>query len=333
MWVFIVLLMALTAWANMVEMATFSARPERLNQLIAEGNSKAKLVILYQRLPLPFLSSIQVMTTSASLIIGYLIGRDLIAPTQLWMSNLALIKPFAAWLAPLTVLLLSTVLSLTLTNVIPKEIGFKWADSVAVRWAGVMNILIRISKPLAWIVQRVCMLIEAVIVKNPDVKTRVTEADIHTLLNEGVSRGSLNRHEAAIVRNALQLSEQSILELAIPRVDIVWVDLGMDPKSIEALLKKTPHSYVLACEGGLDEVRGVLRSRDWFAAKDHSLESLKKLLIPLPKVRESKTALDILAAFGSADVRAVVIADEEDKVKGLVTMPMILKHLASVAKR
>jgi predicted transcriptional regulator len=43
--------------------------------------------------------------------------------------------------------------------------------------------------------------------------------------------------------------------------------------------------------------------------------------------------LDILAAFGSADVRAVVIADEEDKVKGLVTMPMILKHLASVAKR
>lgn len=333
MWVLLLALMLVTAWANMVEMATFSARPERMHQAIEEGDSRAKFVLRYQRLPLPFLSSIQVFTTAASFVIGFVLGEEFITPLQNWMQKVAVLKSVSPWLAPLSVLLCSTVISLTITNVIPKEIGFKWADSIAIRWAGVMNVLIRIAAPLAWVIRKISSWLEKLLVKSPDARTRVTEADIHTLLNEGEARGSLDRHEAAIVRRALDLSDRPLAELAVARNDIVWVDLAMSPASIRALLKSTPHSYVLACEGKLDCVRGILRSRDWLVAEDQSRDACMRLLLPAPKVRENTKVLDIIAAFGSSNVRAVVIADAEDRVQGLVLMPIILKHLANVSSR
>ncbi|HMS56297.1 MAG TPA: CNNM domain-containing protein, partial [Fimbriimonadaceae bacterium] len=73
--VFALVLLALVAVLTAVEMATFSARPERMRQANDAGDRRGAMVMVYQRSPIPFITAAQVLTTLATFMTGLITSQ------------------------------------------------------------------------------------------------------------------------------------------------------------------------------------------------------------------------------------------------------------------
>src|SRR5690606_7527902 len=74
--------------------------------------------------------------------------------------------------------------------------------------------------------------------------------------------------ERNMVSGVLNLSQRPIRSLMTPRNEITWVDLQDSFEETRQLLRETPHSFLPVCNGDLDQIVGVAKSKDLLADLD-----------------------------------------------------------------
>jgi len=234
----ILLLFAILAVLTAVEMATFSARKERMVQALQAGDRRGSLVNVFQRSPANYLSAIQLIVTAANFVVGAMIGANLEAPTRQvlgqWLPGFAY-TPELSWTIAVG---FTTILALIFTNVLPKQIGFVRANEIALKSAPLMQFWIRASWPITSLIRLATVAIARLLRLAPDEKHRVTERDIEALLAEGARAGSLDRREQEIMRRALRLSDLPVREAMVPAERIKWLDAMWTARQIERFFRE-----------------------------------------------------------------------------------------------
>lgn len=266
--VVLLLLFWLLAMLTAMEMATFSARKERMVQASASGDHRGTMVNAFQRTPADYLSAIQFVATAANFVIGAMIGANIEAPlrsaVQQWFPDLDYASEVSWTLAVGG----TTILALIFTNVLPKHAGFVRANEIALRTAPIMRLWIRATWPITLLVRKTTKILAQVLRIAPDEKFRVTERDIDALLLEGARAGSLDRSEQAIMRRALTLSDVCVRTAMVPAEKVLWIDPDWPPQKIEQFFRQHGRSNYPVGEAKVGKVRGVIRVQDWFLNRD-----------------------------------------------------------------
>ncbi len=135
--------------------------------------------------------------------------------------------------------------------------------------------------------------------------------------------------ERAMIRSVLTLGERLIPALMTPRPDIVWLDLESSPDELREILRRHAYSRYLVCRGELDEVEGVVQSRDLLvrALEGEPLDLHAALREPL-MVHEGMNALQVLEQLRQHPIPMAVVMDEYGGVEGIVTAADILASIA-----
>ncbi len=319
-WGLILLLLFLTALATAAEMATYSARPERMQQAIAGGDRRGKMVMAYQRRPASFLSSLQLITTFASFGVGALIGEHFQAPVLAWFQRQFGLAGWVETLSDSLTILGFTIFALIFTNVFPKQIGFVKANEIALASAPPMRIWISVTRPLAWVVGAAVDVLQRLFRVAPAEATRVTEEDIKTLLREGCRKGGIDEREQKIMERILRLSDQGLGTIGTPREKIEWLDLRADWEVLDAQIRASSHSYLAVGEGSLDSLRGVVKSRTWLSQSAQSEAGWADLLLPALELPEGASALEVLEALRPASARCVFLRNMDGQIVRLITL-------------
>ena len=310
-------LFMLTALVTAAEMATFSARPDRMRQLVDAGDKRGKAVLAYQRSPVSFLAAGQVIATAASLTIGAIMQAQVVPSLSLWLSQFVFVTPrqldgIAAFLA----LTIFTVLALILTNVVPKQIGFDHADEVAAAFARPFRFLIRMTRPIAWIVTVTSQLFEKIVNRRVKRSARVTEADILTLVAEGIRIGSLDERETQFVKNALRLSDLLVKNVMTPMHQVDAIDVAWDRERIDREVRRSDRSYLFVYHGSPDSPVGVLRARDWLSSPHRA--SVEHMLQPIETISSNASAASLFELLQRKEIRMLAVVEDERTI-GLVT--------------
>ena len=314
------LLFLITGLLTMAEMATFSARPDRMRQRAAAGDRRGRLVLVYQRSPVSFLAAGQVIATAGAFAIGAIMQARVVPGISRWLGGLFdVAQSQLDWAAALIALTLFTLLALILTNVVPKQIGFDHADSVAMLFAKPFRFLISVTRPIAWIVTVTSQAFEKMINRKVGRKVRVTEADILTLVAEGIRIGALDERETAFIKNALQLSELTIGRVMTPINEVEAVDANWTADKIGEAVSRSHHSYLPVYERTIDRTIGVLRARDWLAdPRKHA--DLLATLDPAPTISATESAIALFDVLKSIDARIVMVKGDDGATVGIVTL-------------
>jgi CBS domain containing-hemolysin-like protein len=135
--------------------------------------------------------------------------------------------------------------------------------------------------------------------------------------------------ERQMIRSVLQLTERSVQSLMTPRPDIIWVDVNATPEELLNVLKTTPQTRLLVARDELDNLQGVVQSRDLLAAAlSNEPLNLAALAVEPLAVPEGTSALNVLEMLRQQVVPLAIVIDEYGSIKGVVTTSDLLAAIA-----
>ncbi len=312
----ILALIVLNGVFAMSELAIVSARKPRLQALVKIGRRGAATALKLQQDPGRLLSAVQIGITLISLLAGAFSGRVLEQPVG---ERLALIGLPASWAFAL-VIIITTYVSLIIGELVPKQFALRNPEPIAALVATPMNLLAKATAPIVWLLDRSSALIFKLLRMDRESKQHVTAEELHLVVAEASRSGVIEESERAIISGVVRLADRPVREVMMPRTDIDWIDIDADEATLRQRFVETPHTRVPVAEGSVDNIVGVVQSRDIVATLlDGQPLDLRALMRPLLIVPDQVDAMDALATLRRADVPMVLVHDEYGHLEGLVT--------------
>jgi putative hemolysin len=157
----------------------------------------------------------------------------------------------------------------------------------------------------------------------------ISEAELRTLVDVGAREGVVDRTEREMIHKVFELEDTLVREVMVPRPDMFCLDVATPPAEILPLLREQVHSRVPVFEETVEQIVGVLYTKDLLPCLrglpgDFDLRSR---LHPPYFVPESKRADALLREFQAKKLHLAIVVDEYGGTAGLVTLEDLLEEL------
>lgn len=325
----ILVLVMLNGVLAMSELAIVSSREARLKAMAKSGSGGAKCALELASDPGRFLSTAQSGITLIAIFAGAFSGEKLGQPTAERLQLLGLPADSAQTVGFGIVIVLTTYISLVIGEIVPKQIALRSPEPIAAAMSRPMRWLSVITAPFVWVLQRSSALIFKLIGLDKESKNQVTAEELHLVVAEAQTAGVLEEDERAMISGIVRLADRPVREVMTPRTEIDWVDVGASPEEIRQELLDNPHSRIPVADGSIENIVGVIQTRDVLSAYIRGEEfDLKRLCRTAPVIPDLMDAMDALAVLRAADVPLALVHDEYGHLDGIVTPGSILAALA-----
>ncbi|MFH1157755.1 MAG: hemolysin family protein [Pseudomonadota bacterium] len=148
------------------------------------------------------------------------------------------------------------------------------------------------------------------------------EAIEELIEDEDASRQSaVEVHERRLISNILQLRDMPVIDVMVPRADIVAIAIDAPREDIIELLAKKPHSRIPVYKRDMDNIIGVVHIKDMVSniAKGNPFE-LKDIMREAMVVSPSMRVIDLLLQLRQSRVHLAFVVDEFGGIDGLITI-------------
>lgn len=331
-WIDIVIILALIALNGvlaMAELAIVSSREARLKALARRGSGGAKCALQLASNPGRFLSTVQTGITLIAVVAGAFSGASFGEPATQRLQLLGLSEATAHALGFGMVIALTTFVSLVIGEIVPKQLALRSPEDIAVVLSRPMRWLSRAAAPIVWLLDRTSALVFWLAGLSRESDKAVTAEELHLVVAEAQTAGVLEESERAIISGVVRLADRPVREVMTPRTDVDWIDVDSTGEDLCDALRDIPHSRIPVAEGSIENILGVVQSRDLMQAMiDGKPLDLRSLLRPAPVVPDLMDAMDALVVLRDADVPLALVRDEYGHFDGIVTPGSILAALA-----
>ena len=324
----ILLLVVFNGLLSLMEMAVVSSRKSRLEQLADEGVPGAATALHLAEEPTELLSTVQVGITLVGIGAGVYSGATLATPLSAVLHEVSFLTRYAETAAYGLVVFAVTYLTLVFGELVPKRMALNNPERLAIQFAGLMRTMIRLLRPLTHLLSRSTHSVLVAAGVKPNNAPPVTEEEVRVLLDQGTEHGIFEASEQEMIENVFTLGDTSVSALMTPRTKIEWLDLEDPIEHNVQLLAQKRYSCFLAGRGSLDEIVGVVYTKDYLARRMLEEEVALEEAVRQPLyVPENMTALKVLDLFKRQRTKIALVVDEFGGIAGLVTLRDIVEHL------
>ncbi|HET9459655.1 MAG TPA: hemolysin family protein [Sphingomicrobium sp.] len=325
----ILALIGLNGLLAMSELAVVSSREARLKAMVRSGSGGAQCALDLAADPGRFLATVQIGITLIGILAGAYSGASLGTPVAQRLALLGLDPETAETVGFGLVIVAVTYVSLVIGEIVPKQLALRSPEPVAAIVSRPMRWLSKAAAPFVWLLDRTSALIFRLMGLNRESESHVTAEELHLVVAEAQTAGVLEESERAIISGVVRLADRPVREVMTPRTEVDWIDVSTSRDELRAALKKTPHSRLPVAEGSVDNIVGVIQTRDLLDAMMEGRElNLRELARSAPVIPDLMDAMDALAVLRSADVPLALVHDEYGHFDGIVTPGSLLAALA-----
>ena len=327
--VLILALIALNGVLSMSELAIVSAREARLKAMAKAGSGGARCALDLASEPGRFLSTVQIGITLIGILAGAYSGASLGTPVGQRLAVFGLDPETAQTVGFGVVIVVTTYASLVIGELVPKQFALRNPEGIAALVSRPMGWLSKVTAPFVWLLDKTSAAIFRLLRLNRETKNVVTAEELHLVVAEAQTAGVLEESERAIISGIVRLADRPVREVMTPRTEIDWIDIRCTSEEIRTALAATTHSRIPVAEGSVDNIVGVVATRDMLTAllegKPIELPALTRTAPVIPDLMD---AMDALAVLRSAEVPLALVHDEYGHLDGIVTPGSILSALA-----
>lgn len=322
----ILVLILINGLFAMSEIAVVSARKARLQQAAEEGDARASAALALAEHPTGFLATVQVGITLAGILAGAFGGATLAHGIANLLARVPALAPHSTALGVGTVVLTITYLSLVLGELAPKRLALTNPERVAAGVAGPMATLAALTHPLVRFLSASTDLVMRLLGVQSATEPAITPEELRILVEQGRQSGVFEEAEQDMIEGVLRLDERRVGGLMTPRTQIVWFDVADPVETIREKIATSRHSRFPVCQGSLEEILGVVRTKDLLVQTLACQPlDLRSILQPPLFVPESASALRVLQVLQEHRRHVALITDEFGSIQGLVTHNDILE--------
>lgn len=218
-------------------------------------------------------------------------------------------------------------------EIVPKSLAISNAETIAKKIARPVEIISSFLFPLILFFK---IIIKALYYffgkKRIKEKKEITEEDLIALINVGKDEGVIEEEEKKMIRNIFEFGDTMVKEVMVPRVDMACIPSEAKLNSILRLIKKMGHSRIPVYKENVDNIIGILYTKDllivyeqWYKSKEKF--DLKKIIRRAYFVPENKKIDDLLDIFQRDKIQIAIAIDEYGGTAGLVTMEDVVEEI------
>lgn len=311
----------------MSEIALVSARKFKLQHQAKKGSKGALKALELTNMPNRFLSTVQIGITLVGLFIGIYSGENVISDARQIIEQVAWLRPHSKTLALLSVLLPITYMSIVLGELLPKRIGLTYPEAIAAVVARPMSLISKLASPFVWVLTKTNDFLLRLLGIRLDLGSIVTEEEIKAIIQDSARSGEVQKIEQDIVERVFAMGDRKVSALMTHRRDLIWLDLQDDLPTIRHKAGRELHSTYPVADGELDQVQGIVFTRELFMHDQQTTFSLGQYLRQPVYVPTGTSAYKLLEEFKLQKKHYALALDEYGSVQGMITMDDILDAL------
>ncbi|GAB0156503.1 hemolysin family protein [Chryseobacterium sp. Alg-005] len=325
--IIIILLILLNGIFSMSEMALVSSRSFKLRNEKRKGNSNAKTAIELSENPNKFLSTVQIGITLIGILLGIYSGDQLTTDLAHYISTFEGLAEYSKGIASVLIVVIITFLSIVFGELLPKRLGLKFPEKIAMLIAKPMYWISALASPFVWLLTITNEGLLKLMGISNDEKELVTEEEIKSIIKEGKEGGIIEEKEHDVLKNAFELGDRKVNSLATYRSDIIALDAGDNYETVKEKIKNSSYSTYPVTDGNnLDHIIGIVKMRDLFDL-DHQNFDLRSHLRKAVFVSENSFIYPLMESFQNNKSHIAVVIDEYGTTKGIITLNDILDDL------
>ena len=326
-----VVLIALNAIFASAEIAVISMNDTKLQKMAKEGDARAKRLVALTEQPTKFLSTIQVAITLAGLL-GSAFAAENFAGALVAAVQGTGVGISVAVLETLAVFIITLVLAyfnLVFGELVPKRVGMKKAEGLALGMSGMLTMVSRFFAPLVWLLTASTNGILKLLGINPeDEDETVSEEEIYMMLEVGAEKGTIDKEETEWIRNVFAFDDTSVDEVCTHRVDVTALGLEESEEEWKETILQSRFTYYPVYREDQDDIVGVLNTKDYFRLEDRRRENILAKAVEKPYYVPETMKADVLFRNMKKEKKHfAVVLDEYGGLNGVISMHDLMELL------
>ena len=307
-----------TAFTSLAELSISSVNPLRIKHLADQGSLAARAVMKIRSRPDLLFGSLLISNTIVNVIIPILFVK-LIA--DIFTGSSAATKD--------TLVVVISSAFITVLEVFAKTLGTARSEKMALFTALPVLVIIKVTYLPVMVVNTLSNAMNRMIGVRPGFEDEgATLDDVRLAIRSAAEGGYVKTDEEKMMRRLSHIGELSANDIMIPRTEIVA--FAEDLSCVEAAQKviMLPFSRYPVYSKKLDDIVGILHSRDLLACQElNSMMLLHDILYPPVFVPETAPVQKVLSTIRRERTHLVIVVDEFGSPVGLITLEDILEEI------
>ena len=302
--------------------AFFSLADKDVNVLKTRSNPAYRRIVSMLEQPKTLLVSILITNTFVNLAIILILNTLL---NEWFMATKLMI-----WFRFVLKIIIVSTLILIVGEVLPRQ----WASQNKLRFAAFSSLMIEVcnsifyifSKRIVGFTDRIEKTFTAEKSKNPDAQH--LDDDIDSMYDDKTSQ-----EKKQILKGIRKFGDTSVKQIMKTRLDVFGIDQKISFKELVAIVEDLHYSRLPVYKNNLDEIVGILNTKDLLPHLNQDLAYDWHSLIRTPFfVHEQKLIEDLLQEFRKKQIHIAIVVDEFGGTSGIVTLEDIMEEIIGEIK-
>src|SRR5262252_4053563 len=314
------------------EFSIVTVRKTRIDQLIAEGHTRARAVRRAITSPDRYIAATQLGITMTSLGLGWL-GEPALAnliqpPLQFLPAHLA--EATAHTVAVTIAFVLITGVHIVLGELAPKWVTLERPEATALWVVKPTELFMQALWPFIRLLHGTARAIVAIVGVRGEHRAGVhSEEELKMLVTASQEAGVLEEQEEQMLHRVFGFADLAAGQVMVPRTELAAVPAESPLKDLIARIAKGRHSRLPVYRGDLDDVVGMLHVTDVLKAIVEGVETTTAgvLAREVATVPETLAADDLLTEMRRRRAREALVIDEYGGTAGLVTFESLMERI------
>lgn len=310
----LIILIALSAFFSSAETALVTANRIRMRTLAEDGNKQAERVL-------------RITDDSGKMLSAILIGNNIV---NLSASSLATSLAIEWWGSVGAGIATGglTLIILIFGEVSPKTIATINADKIAMKYSGIIDVLMKVFTPLIIIVNTLATGFLKLLRVDPNTKgTQMTEEELRTIVDVSKESGVIESEEHEMINNLFDFSDAQAKEVMVPRIDMRFAKVDATYDELIAIFQEDKFTRLPVYEDSTDNVIGILNIKDLLLHKDSNEFSVRDIMREPYFTYEHKNTAELFIEMRKSSIALAIVLDEYGTTAGLITLEDLLEEI------
>ena len=255
----------------------------------------------------------------------------LYAPLYLWISSLFVNgNDFIIYAISLILCMDITFLIYSIfIKLLPKRIASKNPEKILMRLSLFLKIVYSVFYPFLIFNSAVARSISRIFgVRDEDINDdEVTEEEIRMMVDIGSESGAIDDDEKQMIHNIFEMDDKPVGEIMTHRteVNILWAEDSID--EWRKIVDETNHTRYPVCGESIDDVLGIVRSRDFYRLLLSDNTDAMSILRSAWFIPDTIKADELFSKMQRENEHMGIVMDEYGGFQGIVTQEDLIEEI------
>lgn len=310
----IIILLALSAFFSSAETALTTANKLRMMSLAEQGNKRAQTFL-------------KIREDSGKMLSAILIGNNIVnLSASSLATTLATDVLGSAAVGAATGIL--TLLVLIFGEISPKTLATIHAEKLALSYANVIYLLMKILTPVIFIINQLAMIFLRLLRVDPNAKENLmTEHELRTIVDVSHEDGVIESDERQMIYNVFDFGDSTAKDIMVPRVDMVCVDIDSSFDELISIFRDERFTRIPVYEGNSDNMVGVINVKDLLLFKPSENFHIRDIMREPYFTYEYKKTSELMVEMRQDSINFTIVLDEYGATVGMITLEDLLEEI------